>query len=97
MSWVVWVPSTRALINRNGALASSIKPWPLRISWETGATKGYALANLGMTYSLLGSPVKAIDFLNESLQIAMAIDDPKLTQFAKGRLARLQSSPVISE
>ena len=56
------------------------------------ADEGNSLGNLGLAYSDLGEPRKAIEFLKESLAIGKAIEDPRIISFCEQKLKELEGS-----
>ena len=66
----------------------------LKISRETGDRRGEGnhLGNLGLAYSDLGEPRKAIEFLKQSLSIGKAIEDPRIISICEKKLKELDGT-----
>ena len=54
--------------------------------------EGNHLGNLGLAYSDLGEPRKAIEFLKQSLSIGKAIEDPRIISICEKKLKELDGT-----
>jgi hypothetical protein len=54
--------------------------------------EGTVIGNLGLVYSHLREPRKAIEFLKKSLAIGKAIEDPRIVSFCEQKLKELNGA-----